>query len=183
MADLACGMEEKETMELEGRAWKVGDHVDTDAILPAKYLNISDESVLARHCFEDLLPRFAGEVRSGDILVAGQNFGCGSSREHAPMALKGAGISVVLASSFARIFYRNAFNIGLPVLESPEAAAGTREGDRIVVDLTGGRITNLRTQEVYPFQPLPPFMADLISAGGLMPLLRSGGWREGVGAP
>ncbi len=164
-------------MIYEGNAWKFGDDVDTDAIIPARYLTSSDMEALAAHCLEDLRPGFAREVRPGDIIVAGRNFGSGSSREHAPAAIKAAGISAVIAQSYARIFYRNAFNIGLPALESPEAARAASQGDRLRVELESGRIENLSRGEVYPCHPVPDFMLDLISSGGLMSLLKKGGWR------
>jgi 3-isopropylmalate dehydrogenase/3-isopropylmalate/(R)-2-methylmalate dehydratase small subunit len=161
----------------EGKAWKFGDDVDTDAIIPARYLTTSDMKALAAHCLEDLRPGFAREISPGDILVAGRNFGMGSSREHAPAAIKAAGISAVIAQSFARIFYRNAFNIGLPALESPEASRAIAQGDRILVEMENGRIRNITRGEVYECQPVPPFMLELVSSGGLMNLLKNGGWR------
>jgi 3-isopropylmalate/(R)-2-methylmalate dehydratase small subunit len=154
---------------LRGKAWKFGADVDTDLIIPARYLNTSDPKELAKHCMEDADPEFAGKVSSGDVIVAGNNFGCGSSREHAPIAIKTAGISCVIAASFARIFYRNAFNLGLPILESPEAAAAVKTGDELQVDLTTGKITNLSQNCTYQAQPVPPFMQELLAAGGLMP--------------
>ncbi|SHE90894.1 3-isopropylmalate/(R)-2-methylmalate dehydratase small subunit [Desulfofundulus australicus DSM 11792] len=154
--------------QLRGKAWKFGDDIDTDAIIPARYLNTSDPQELAAHCMEDADPSFAGKVQPGDIIVAGKNFGCGSSREHAPIAIKAAGISCVIAASFARIFYRNAFNIGLPIFESPEAAAKIREGDEVMVDVESGTITNLTRREQYRATPVPPFMQEIIAAGGLI---------------
>ena len=159
-------------MKLKGRAWKYGDNVDTDAIIPARYLNESRPEALARHCMEDVDPGFAGAVQPGDIVVAGENFGCGSSREHAPLAIKGAGVSCVIAKSFARIFYRNAINIGLPILESPQAAAGTEAGDALEVDLERGEIRNLTRGEAYRAAPYPGFMLEIIAAGGLVPYTR-----------
>jgi len=156
-------------MLIEGKAWKFGDHVDTDAIIPARYLNVSDPAELARHCMEDVDPSFAGHVSSGDIIVAGENFGCGSSREHAPLAIKGAGVSCVIAKGFARIFYRNAINIGLPILACPEAVEGTEAGDRLTVDLRAGTIANQHSGSVYPTAPFPPFVMEIIEAGGLVP--------------
>ena len=156
-------------MILKGKAWKFGADVDTDLIIPARYLNTSEPKELAEHCMEDADPAFAGKVSSGDLIVAGNNFGCGSSREHAPIAIKAAGISCVVAASFARIFYRNAFNLGLPILESREAAEAVKTGDELEVDLAAGKITNLSQGSTYQAQPVPPFMQELLAAGGLMP--------------
>lgn len=155
-------------MELKGRAWKFGDDVDTDAIIPARYLNTSDPEELASHCMEDTDQSFPSKVERGDIIVAGKNFGCGSSREHAPIAIKAAGVSCVIARSFARIFYRNSFNIGLPIFESPEAAAGISQGDEVAVDLDTGKITNLSKGKSFQSNPVPPFMQQIIAAGGLV---------------
>ncbi len=155
-------------MKLIGKAWKFGDDVDTDAIIPARYLNVSDPFELAAHCMEDIDPDFMKKISKGDIIVADKNFGCGSSREHAPLAIKTAGISCVIAKSFARIFYRNAINIGLPILECEEAASKINEGDQIEIDLSSGIITNLTKKETYKAQPFPEFMQKIISAGGLM---------------
>jgi len=149
--------------------WKYGDNVDTDVIIPARYLNVSTPEELARHCMEDVSPGFAGDVRPGDVIVAGENFGCGSSREHAPLAMKGAGVSCVIARSFARIFYRNAINTGLPILECPEAVKETERGDQLQVDLEAGAITNVRTGRTYRTSPFPPFILGIIEAGGLVP--------------
>ena len=154
---------------LEGTVWKYGDNVDTDAIIPARYLNMSLAEELAEHCMEDIDLSFAGNVQQGDIIVGGENFGCGSSREHAPLAIKGAGISCVVAKSFARIFYRNAINIGLPILDCPEAVDGTEAGDTLTVDPTAGTITNARTGETYRTSPLPEFVMKIVGAGGLVP--------------
>jgi len=159
-----------EKMRVEGRIWKFGDDVDTDVIIPARYLNVSAEDELAKNCFADIRPQFAAEVAAGDILVAGTNFGCGSSREHAPLAIKAAGIRVVIAESFARIFYRNAFNIGLPLLESAEASAGLSDGGRATVDLATGGIEG--EGSTFQAKPIPAFMAQLIAAGGLVPYVR-----------
>jgi 3-isopropylmalate dehydratase small subunit len=156
-------------MILKGKAWKFGADVDTDIIIPARYLNTSDPKELAKHCMEDADPAFTGKVSAGDFIVAGNNFGCGSSREHAPIAIKTAGVSCVVAASFARIFYRNAFNLGLPILESPEAAESVKTGDELEVDLATGKITNLSQGRTYQAQPVPPFMRELLAAGGLMP--------------
>ena len=155
-------------MELSGKVWKFGNDVDTDAIIPARYLTTSDPQELAAHCMEDADPRFPQKVGSGDIIVAGKNFGCGSSREHAPIAIKAAGVSCVVAESFARIFYRNAINIGLPIFESPEAAAQVNEGEIVKVDAAAGTITNMTNKESYQATPFPAFMQELIAAGGLM---------------
>ena len=163
------GDEGNSKMSLKGKAWKFGADVDTDLIIPARYLNTSDPKELAKHCMEDADPEFAGKVSSGDFIVAGNNFGCGSSREHAPIAIKTAGVSCVIAASFARIFYRNAFNLGLPILESPEAAAAVKTGDELEVDLATGKITNLSQTRTYQAQPVPPFMQELLAAGGLVP--------------
>lgn len=155
-------------MKIKGQAYKFGDDIDTDAIIPARYLNTTDPSLLAAHCMEDADPSFATKVKEGDIIVAGKNFGCGSSREHAPIAIKGAGVGCVIAQSFARIFYRNAFNMGLPILECPKAAEAIQAGDQVEVDLSRGRIFNHSRQEEYQAHPVPPFMQQLLEAGGLM---------------
>ncbi|MBW2058326.1 MAG: 3-isopropylmalate dehydratase small subunit [Deltaproteobacteria bacterium] len=155
-------------MKLRGRAWKFGSNVDTDAIIPARYLNVADPDVLAEHCMEDENPEFARGVKSGDMIVAGTNFGCGSSREHAPIAIKARGISCIIARSFARIFYRNAFNMGLPIVESGEAVDGIEDGHELEVDLTSGEITNVTTGLVFKSNPIPPFMRQIIDDGGLM---------------
>lgn len=155
-------------MKLQGKVWKFGDDIDTDSIIPARYLNTSDPAELALHCMEDADPEFPSRVAAGDIIVAGKNFGSGSSREHAPLAIKAAGISCVIAASFARIFYRNAFNIGLPILESPEAARNIQQGDLLRVDIEEGVITNLTRSQDYQFTPVPPFMQQIIAAGGLI---------------
>lgn len=155
-------------MKLTGKAWKFGDDVNTDEIIPARYLNVSDAFELAAHCMEDIDPDFMKKISKGDIIVADKNFGCGSSREHAPLAIKTAGISCVIAKSFARIFYRNSINIGLPILECAEAASKISEGDQIEIDLSSGTITNLTKKKTYKAQPFPEFMQKIISAGGLM---------------
>lgn len=159
-------------MPITGTAHKFGDHVDTDVIIPARYLTTSDPTELARHCMEDIDADFVGRVRPGDIIVAGRNFGCGSSREHAPIAIKAAGVSVVIAETFARIFYRNALNIGLPIIESEEAARGINGGDQVEVDLEGGRIRNVTTGQEFRFAPLVGAAQDLIEAGGLVELTK-----------
>ena len=155
-------------MELKGKTWKFGSDVDTDAIIPARYLNTSDPAELAKHCMEDADPEFPAKVETGDIIVADKNFGCGSSREHAPIAIKAAGVNCVIAKTFARIFYRNAFNIGLPIFESPRAAESISEGDQISVDMETGRIVNHTKDQEYQATPIPSFMQDIISAGGLI---------------
>jgi 3-isopropylmalate/(R)-2-methylmalate dehydratase small subunit len=158
---------------LRGRAWTFGRDVDTDLIIPARYLNMKTAEELAAHVMEDADPTFAGKVEPGDIVVAKENFGCGSSREHAPIALKGAGVSLVIAKSFARIFYRNAFNTGLPILVAPEAVDGIKEGDELTVDLATGEIADVTSGVTYQAQPLPPFMQELVAAGGLLPYLKT----------
>lgn len=155
-------------MELRGTAWKFGNDIDTDVIIPARYLNTSDPKELASHCMEDADPQFTKKVKAGDIMVAGKNFGCGSSREHAPIAIKEAGVSCVIAKTFARIFYRNAFNIGLPIFESPEAAENIDEGDEVAVDIEKGEIRNITKNQVYKATQVPAFMQQIISAGGLI---------------
>lgn len=157
---------------LRGKAWTFGRDVDTDLIIPARYLNMKTAEELAQHVMEDADPTFAGKVKPGDIVVAKENFGCGSSREHAPLALKGAGVSVVIAKSFARIFYRNSLNTGLPILVAPEAVDGISEGDELSVDLATGEIRDITTGKDYQAQPLPPFMQELVEAGGLLPYLK-----------
>ncbi len=159
-------------MTLKGKAWKFGDDVDTDLIIPARYLNTTDTEELARHCLEPVRPEWAGEVAPGDIIVAGRNFGCGSSREHAPIAIKGCGVAAVIAVSFARIFYRNAFNIGLPVVEAPEAAAAIAEGDTVEIVLEEGVVRRGEGGETFRFAPIPVFMMDLVREGGLIPWLQ-----------
>jgi 3-isopropylmalate/(R)-2-methylmalate dehydratase small subunit len=155
-------------VRFEGTAHRYGRDVDTDVIIPARYLNTSDPAELAKHCMEDIDAGFVAKVRPGDIIVADENFGCGSSREHAPIAIKEAGISVVIASSFARIFYRNAINTGLPIMESPEAARAIRDADRVSVDADTGTITDLTTGAVFTAQPFPPFIRGIIEKGGLI---------------
>ena len=155
-------------MELKGKIWKFGDNVDTDAIIPARYLNTSDPAELAKHCMEDADPSFPAKLKKGDIIVAGTNFGCGSSREHAPIAIKAAGVACVIAKSFARIFYRNAFNMGLPILECPEVFDFLQEGDEVAVSLDRGEITIIKNSRKLKAQPVPEFMQALLNAGGLM---------------
>lgn len=151
-----------------GKAWKFGHDIDTDVIIPARYLNNSDPAHLAAHCMEDADLNFAKEVKSRDILIGGKNFGCGSSREHAPLSIKACGIQAVIAESYARIFYRNALNIGLPILECPEAVKGIAQGDEVTVDLESGKIENLTQKTTFQALPFPPFMQELIKSGGLI---------------
>ncbi len=153
-------------MVIKGKVWKFGDDVDTDAIIPARYLNTSDPAELAKHVMEDADKDFPGKVRPGDIIVAGKNFGCGSSREHAPLAIKAAGITTVVARSFARIFFRNSFNIGLPIFECPELFENVQEGSVIEIDTDKGTI--LAGGKTYSSSPIPPFMRELVGAGGLV---------------
>lgn len=155
-------------MKARGSVFKYGDNVDTDVIIPARYLNSSDPIELAAHCMEDLDKEFVNKVHKGDIIVATKNFGCGSSREHAPIAIKAAGISCVIAETFARIFYRNAINIGLPIIESPDAARGIEEGDKVEIDFDSGTITNQTKGTTYQGQPFPEFMQKIIKAEGLI---------------
>ena len=155
-------------MKAEGRVFKYGDNVDTDVIIPARYLNSSDPAELATHCMEDIDKEFITKVKDGDIIVANKNFGCGSSREHAPLAIKCAGISCVMASTFARIFYRNAINIGLPILECEEAANDIDAGDTVSVDFNTGVITNETKGKTYQAEPFPAFMQRIMAAGGLV---------------
>ena len=155
-------------MEVKGFVHKYGDHVDTDVIIPARHLNTQSHKELAALCMEDIDAEFIHKVKEGDIMVAGANFGCGSSREHAPIAIKASGISCVIAATFARIFYRNAINIGLAILECPAAAAGIDAGDEVAVDYDTGVITNLTRGETYQAEPFPPFIKEMIAKGGLM---------------
>jgi 3-isopropylmalate/(R)-2-methylmalate dehydratase small subunit len=155
-------------MKFTGTAHRYGRDIDTDVIIPARYLNTSDPDELAKHCLADLDAGFVAKVAPGDILVADENFGCGSSREHAPISIKAAGISVVIAKSFARIFYRNAINTGLPIMEAPEAVDGIKSGDKVTVDADTGAIVNETTGQTYRAQPFPPFIKDIIEQGGLI---------------
>ena len=155
-------------IQIEGTVHRYGDNVDTDVIIPARYLNTSSHEELAAHCMEDIDKDFVKKVRKGDVMVGGKNFGCGSSREHAPIAIKASGISCVIAASFARIFYRNAINIGLAILECPEAAAEIQNGDEVDVDFDTGVITNVTTGKTYQAQPFPPFIQNIIASGGLL---------------
>lgn len=159
-------------MQFSGTAHKYGRDIDTDVIIPARYLNTSIAEELAKHCMEDLDAGFVTKVEQGDILVAEENFGCGSSREHAPISIKAAGVDVVIAKSFARIFYRNAINTGLPIMECPEAVDGISDGDRVTVDADAGTITNETTGATFTAQPFPPFVKDIIEKGGLIPAVR-----------
>jgi 3-isopropylmalate/(R)-2-methylmalate dehydratase small subunit len=159
-------------MKIEGKVWKFGDNIDTDVIIPARFLNVSDKKTLAANSFADLRPDFSKGVKEGDILVGGNNFGCGSSREHAPLAIKESGISVIIAKSFARIFYRNSFNIGLPILESKEAVESIEENDHISADLVTGEIVNKTKGKRFQAKPIPDFMRDVIGAGGLVEYIK-----------
>ncbi len=153
--------------KIAGKVWNFGKDIDTDLIIAARYLNTSDPKELAKHVMEDADPDFVNKMSEGDIIVAGENFGCGSSREHAPIAIKAAGIAAVVAPTFARIFYRNAFNMGLPIFELPESAE-IKEGEQISIDMNAGTITNETTGKTYNFTPIPEFMQELLNAGGLM---------------
>lgn len=155
-------------MKVNGRVHKYGDNVDTDVIIPARYLNTSDHKELASHCMEDIDAQFVKNVKEGDIIVADNNFGCGSSREHAPIAIKASGISCVIAKTFARIFYRNSINIGLPILECPEAADGISNGDEVEIDFDTGIITNKTTGKTYQGNPFPEFIKNIINKNGLL---------------
>ena len=159
-------------MKITGSVIKYGDNIDTDVIIPARYLNTSDPAELAKHCMEDLDKTFVSRVKKGDIMVGGKNFGCGSSREHAPIAIKASGISCIIAETFARIFYRNAINIGLPILECPEAAKDIDEVDRVEVDFTEGRIINLTKNKEYKAIPFPDFMQEIMKADGLIGFIK-----------
>lgn len=161
-------------MKAEGKVIKYGDNIDTDVIIPARCLNVSDPAELAKHCMEDIDKTFVERVEPGDIMVGGTNFGCGSSREHAPIAIKANGISCVIAKDFARIFYRNAINIGLAILECPDAVDDISEGDRLSVDFASGEIKNLTNGNSYKAVAFPEFMQNIINAGGLIPYLKEG---------
>ncbi len=160
-------------MNIKGKTIKYGDNIDTDVIIPARYLNTTDPAELAAHCMEDLDSDFHKKIKPGDIIIGGKNFGCGSSREHAPIAIKASGISCVIAATFARIFYRNALNIGLAIVECPEAAAKISRGDEVEVNLETGTINNLTTGESYSGVPFPPFIRSIIEAGGLMKTIKN----------
>ena len=155
-------------MQFKGTVFRYGRDIDTDVIIPARYLNTSDPAELARHCLEDLDTTFVERVRAGDIIVADENFGCGSSREHAPVCIKAAGVSCVIAKSFARIFYRNSINVGLPILECPEAVDAIRDGDVVSVDADGGVIVDETGGKTFEAQPFPPFIQEIINEGGLV---------------
>ncbi|HIR35288.1 MAG TPA: 3-isopropylmalate dehydratase small subunit [Candidatus Faecimorpha stercoravium] len=158
-------------MMVQGKVFQYGDNVDTDVIIPARYLNVSEAAHLAAHCMEDIDKDFVKNVKAGDIIVAHKNFGCGSSREHAPIAIKASGVSCVIASSFARIFYRNSINIGLPIIECPKAAEEIQAGDEVQVDFATGVITDMTTGKTYQAQPFPESIQNIIDAGGLMKMV------------
>ncbi len=153
---------------MRGKAFKFGDNVNTDEIIPARYLNTREPEELSKHCMEDADPTFASKVKAGDIIVAGENFGCGSSREHAPISIKAAGVSAVIAKSFARIFYRNAINTGLPIFEAPEAAEAIQKGDAVEIDIATSRIIDHKNGKRFSFEPYPPEIQEIIASGGLM---------------
>ena len=161
-------------MNTKGTVFKYPDNVDTDVIIPARYLNTADAKELAKHCMEDIDSDYVNQVKPGDVMVAGWNFGCGSSREHAPIAIKESGISLVIAKSFARIFYRNSINIGLPIIECPEAVDAISEGDKLKADMDAGVIYNLTTGDEYKADPFPPFIQEIISTGGLIESIKAG---------
>jgi 3-isopropylmalate/(R)-2-methylmalate dehydratase small subunit len=156
-------------MNIKGQVWKFGANVDTDVIIPVRYLTSFDPVELGKHCLEGIDPAFAKQVQPGDLIVAAENFGCGSSREHAPVAIRGAGVGCVIAATFARIFFRNALNIGLPIVESAEAAQRIEAGDTVELDVTSGRIINHTRGETYQAEPFPPFVQELVAVGGLVP--------------
>ena len=158
---------------LEGKVWRYGDNIDTDVIIPARYLNTFDPKELAKHCMVDIDPTFAEEVKAGDIMVGGKNFGCGSSREHAPVAIKASGVPVVIAASFARIFYRNGINVGLPLLEIGDDVEKINAGDQLKIDLNTGKIENITTGDTFQAPPLPGFIQDIAKAGGLINYVKS----------
>ena len=162
-------------MAFQGKVWKFGDDVNTDEIIPARYLSLTDPTELAKHVMEDADPEFPSKVQKGDIIVAGKNFGCGSSREHAPVAIKGAGISCVIAKSFARIFFRNSFNMGLLIFESQQAVDGIKEGEMVEVDPDKGIIKNVSSGDVYKVAPIPPFMKELVRDEGLLAHIKKKG--------
>ncbi len=160
-------------MNVKGKVIKYGNNVDTDVIIPARYLNTSDPAELASHCMEDLDDKFTQRVQKGDVMVAGKNFGCGSSREHAPISIKASGISCVIAETFARIFFRNSINIGLPILECPEAAKDIKDNDQVEINFDKGLIKNLTTGKTYQSQPFPEFMQEIISSDGLIQYIKN----------
>ena len=162
-------------MEIQGKVWRYGDNIDTDVIIPARYLNTFDPAELAKHCMVDIDETFAANVKTGDIMVGGKNFGCGSSREHAPVAIKASGVPVVIAASFARIFYRNGINIGLPLLEIGDAVEKISANDVLKVDTSTGTIENLTTSDAFKAQPLPGFVQDIAKAGGLINYIKEHG--------
>lgn len=159
-------------MKAQGTVYKYGDNIDTDVIIPARYLNTQDPKELASHCMEDIDKSFVTKVKQGDIMVGGENFGCGSSREHAPLAIKSAGVDCVIAKSFARIFYRNSINIGLPILECPAASEAIADGDTVAIDFDTGVITDVTTGATFQAEPFPPFIQNIIQKGGLMASIR-----------
>jgi 3-isopropylmalate/(R)-2-methylmalate dehydratase small subunit len=161
-------------MDAKGKVYSMGDNIDTDVIIPARYLNIADEEELSSHCMEDIDRDFRKKISRGDIIVAGENFGCGSSREHAPLTIKVSGISCVIASTFARIFYRNAINIGLPILESPDASREIEEGDEVEVDFSTGTIHDITKNMTFQAEPFPEFIQNIISSGGLLNSIKEG---------
>lgn len=161
-------------MAYKGKAHRFGDDINTDEIIPARYLNTTDKAELAKHCMEDADKDFAKKVHAGDVIVAGKNFGCGSSREHAPVSIKAAGVSCVIAESFARIFFRNSINIGLPIIESKEASQGIKNGDTVMVDTAAGIVKNVTRNKTYKIEKYPPFMQRIIKAGGLINSLKKG---------
>jgi 3-isopropylmalate/(R)-2-methylmalate dehydratase small subunit len=166
-------MSEKKAYPIQGKAWKFGKNIDTDAIIPARRCNTADPNELALYCMEDADPEFVHKMSSGDLIVAGSNFGCGSSREVAPLSIKSAKVSAVVAESFARIFFRNAINIGLPIFESPDAARAIEEGDEIAIDASKGEIRNLTKSETYQAAPFPEFLQNIIDRGGLLPYVEA----------
>ena len=161
-------------MKAQGTVYKYGDNIDTDVIIPARYLNTQDPKELASHCMEDIDKSFVTKVKQGDIMVGGENFGCGSSREHAPLAIKSAGVDCVIAKSFARIFYRNSINIGLPILECPAASEAIADGDTVAINFDTGVITDVTTGATFQAEPFPPFIQNIIQKGGLMASIREG---------
>ena len=173
--ETSSAVERRKMMFIKGFVHKFGDDVNTDEIIPAQYLNTTDAKALGMHCMDGIQPGFASKIKPGDIIVAGKNFGCGSSREHAPLAIKGCGISCVIARDFARIFFRNAINIGLPILESPQASSQLNDKDEIEIDLKKGHIKNISTGKIYNAQPFPEFMQELMDKGGLMKWIRLAG--------